>query len=167
MRFEYLIIVARTYLVKATPSNGYSCAKANIIFSCNAGVDHGAKSRKRKRAPFESEADKARIDRWQRLRKMDSSKQLKRMMGKEAEFRGVQKAAIEAIVAGESPVVAVMPTGGGKSLLVIFNVKDTLLADECHSSHIALLLGFKYQNFISLDLYSLEISSMCIDIGTY
>lgn len=83
MRFEYLIIVARTYLVKATPSNGYSCAKANIILSC------------------------------------------------------------------------------------IFNVKDTLLADECHSSHIALLLGFKYQNFISLDLYSLEISSMCIDIGTY
>jgi superfamily II DNA helicase RecQ len=68
---------------------------------------------KRKRAPFESEADEARIDRWQRLRKMDSSKQLKRMIGDKAEFRGVQKAAIEAI----SPVVAVMPTGAGKSLL--------------------------------------------------
>jgi superfamily II DNA helicase RecQ len=48
---------------------------------------------------------------------MDSSKQLKRMMGDKAEFRGVQKAAIEAIAAGESPVVAVMPTGAGKSLL--------------------------------------------------
>jgi len=48
---------------------------------------------------------------------MDSSKQLKRMMGNEADFRGVQKEAINAIIAGESPIVAVMPTGGGKSLL--------------------------------------------------
>jgi hypothetical protein len=82
-----------------------------------ADVDDGTKSRKRKRAPFESEADKARIDRWQRLRKIDGSKQLKRMMDNSAEFRGVQEAAIKAITAGESPVVAVMPTGGGKSLL--------------------------------------------------
>jgi superfamily II DNA helicase RecQ len=80
-------------------------------------VDEGEKSRKRKRAPFESEADEARIDRWQRLRKIDSSKQLKRIMGVKAEFRGVQKEAIKAITAGQSPVVAVMPTGGGKSLL--------------------------------------------------
>jgi superfamily II DNA helicase RecQ len=48
---------------------------------------------------------------------MDSSKQLKRIIGIEAEFRGVQREAIDAITAGESPVVAVMPTGGGKSLL--------------------------------------------------
>jgi superfamily II DNA helicase RecQ len=47
----------------------------------------------------------------------DSSKQLKRMMDDKAEFRGVQEAAIEAITAGESPVVAVMPTGAVKSLL--------------------------------------------------
>ena len=80
-------------------------------------VDQSEKSRKRKRAPFESEADEARIDRWQRLRKLDAGKQLKRMMGNEAEFRGVQQEAINAITAGESPVVAVMPTGGGKSLL--------------------------------------------------
>jgi superfamily II DNA helicase RecQ len=50
---------------------------------------------------------------------MDSSKQLKRIIGIEAEFRGVQREAIDAITAGESPVVAVMPTGGGKSLLFI------------------------------------------------
>jgi superfamily II DNA helicase RecQ len=80
-------------------------------------VDDSSKSRKRKRAPFESEADKARINRWQRLRNMDSSKQLKRMMGNMAEFHGVQEAALEAITAGESPIVAVMPTGAGKSLL--------------------------------------------------
>jgi superfamily II DNA helicase RecQ len=82
-----------------------------------AGVDDGEKSRKRKRAPFESEADEARIDRWQRLRKIDGSNQLKWMMGDSAEFRSVQEAVIEAITAGESPVVAVMPTRAGKSLL--------------------------------------------------
>ena len=31
----------------------------------------------------------------------------------------MQELAIEAIVAGESPIVAVMPTSGGKSLLFI------------------------------------------------
>ncbi|KAI1663156.1 ATP-dependent DNA helicase Q5 [Pyrenophora tritici-repentis] len=91
--------------------------------------DHGAifglpgrrgrpeKKQPAERAPFESEADEARVDRWQRLRKMDARAQLKRMMGEEAKFRGVQEAAIKAITAGESPVVAVMPTGAGKSLL--------------------------------------------------
>jgi superfamily II DNA helicase RecQ len=48
---------------------------------------------------------------------MDSSKQLKWIIGNEAEFRGVQREAISAITVGESPVVVVMPTGGGKSLL--------------------------------------------------
>jgi superfamily II DNA helicase RecQ len=82
-----------------------------------ADLDESKKSRKRKRAPFKSKADEARINRWGRLRKIDASVQLKRMIGDSAEFRGVQEAAIEAITAGESPVVAVMPTGGGKSLL--------------------------------------------------
>jgi superfamily II DNA helicase RecQ len=39
------------------------------------------------------------------------------MMSKTAEFRGVQEEVIQAIIAGESPVVAVMLTGGGRSLL--------------------------------------------------
>jgi superfamily II DNA or RNA helicase len=39
------------------------------------------------------------------------------MIGNEAEFRSMQREAINAITAGESPVVAVMPTSGGKSLL--------------------------------------------------
>jgi superfamily II DNA helicase RecQ len=81
------------------------------------GVEEETISKKRKRAPFESEADEARMDRWGRLRKMDTAAQLKRMMSKTAAFRGVQEEAIQAIIAGESPVVAVMPTGGGKSLL--------------------------------------------------
>jgi superfamily II DNA helicase RecQ len=82
-----------------------------------SAVDDGTTSKKRKRAPFETEAEDGRIDRWVRLRKMDGAAQLKRMMGKEAVFRGVQEEAIEAITAGESPVVAVMPTGAGKSML--------------------------------------------------
>jgi superfamily II DNA helicase RecQ len=81
-----------------------------------ADMKHGG-CRKRKRAPFESEADEARIDRWSRLRKIDTAAQLQRMMDKAAEFRGVQKEAIDAIVAGKSHVVAVMPTGAGKSML--------------------------------------------------
>jgi hypothetical protein len=82
-----------------------------------AGAEEEKASKKRKRAPFESEADEARIDRWGRLRRMDTAAQLQQMMGKAAEFRGVQKEAIEAIVAGKSPVVVVMPTGAGKSML--------------------------------------------------
>jgi superfamily II DNA helicase RecQ len=40
------------------------------------------------------------------------------MMGNsELQLRGVQAPALEAIQQGQSPVVAVMPTGGGKSLL--------------------------------------------------
>jgi superfamily II DNA helicase RecQ len=39
------------------------------------------------------------------------------MIGNSAEFRGIQEAAIKAITAGESPIIAVMPIGAGKSLL--------------------------------------------------
>jgi hypothetical protein len=38
-------------------------------------------SKKQKRAPFESEAAEARMDRWGRLRKMDTAAHLKRMIG--------------------------------------------------------------------------------------
>ncbi|KAJ4392412.1 hypothetical protein N0V91_011400 [Didymella pomorum] len=80
-------------------------------------MQDGGECKKQKRAPFESEADEARIDQWGQLRKMDTAAQLQRMMGKAAEFRGVQKEAINAIVAGKSRVVAVMLTGAGKSML--------------------------------------------------
>jgi hypothetical protein len=82
-----------------------------------SAVDAAADIKKQKKAPFESEADEARIERLEQLRKIDPAAQLKRMKGKKAKFRGVQKEAIKAIIAGESPVVAVMPTGAGKSML--------------------------------------------------
>lgn len=53
------------------------------------GVEEETISKKRKRAPFESEADEARMDRWGWLRKMDTATQLKRMMSKTATFRGI------------------------------------------------------------------------------
>jgi superfamily II DNA helicase RecQ len=74
-------------------------------------------SRKRKRCPFEEEADEERFERRLRLKRMNSAEQLRRMMGNDAKFRSVQEQAMDAIQAGISPVVAVMPTGEGKSIL--------------------------------------------------
>ncbi|TIA03447.1 hypothetical protein D6C81_10675 [Aureobasidium pullulans] len=40
----------------------------------------------------------------------------KRMMGLDAEFRGVQFAILQALMQGHKNVLGIMPTGGGKSL---------------------------------------------------
>jgi RecQ family ATP-dependent DNA helicase len=72
---------------------------------------------KRKRTLFKKEYKEARINRYKRLRAINIHDALKQVMGEQTEFRGVQEAAIRAVMAGESPVVAVMGTGGGKSLL--------------------------------------------------
>jgi len=81
------------------------------------GQQQAAGSKKRKQAPFKAEAEEGRMDRWARLQKMNTGAQLKRMMNKEATFQGVQKEAIKAITVGKSPIVVVMPTGAGKSML--------------------------------------------------
>ncbi|EDN04941.1 conserved hypothetical protein [Histoplasma mississippiense (nom. inval.)] len=73
---------------------------------------------KRKRAPWETEAEEGRMERRFQLQQTDMEAELQRMMGDKAlKFRGVQAAAIRAIQDGESPVVAIMPTGGGKSMM--------------------------------------------------
>jgi superfamily II DNA helicase RecQ len=72
---------------------------------------------KRKRCQFESDADEEQIERRIRLRRMNASAELQRMMQKEVSFRSVQGKAMEAIQKGDSPIVAVMPTGSGKSVL--------------------------------------------------
>lgn len=41
---------------------------------------------------------------------------MKRLLGENAEFRGLQKAGLEAIIARKSRVLIIMRTGGGKSL---------------------------------------------------
>jgi len=72
---------------------------------------------KRKIELFESEAEEGRMQRWKRLRSIKIEDELQRVMSVDSRFRGVQKPAIEAIMAEKSPVVIVMATEGGKSLL--------------------------------------------------
>ena len=72
---------------------------------------------KRKRCPFEDDAHEERTERRTRLRQMDASAALRRMMQQEVSWRSTQGEAIQAIQEGRSPIVAVMPTGSGKSVL--------------------------------------------------
>jgi hypothetical protein len=62
-------------------------------------------------------AGNAKRTRWRGLRTVDATTQLKAMYGEQAEFRDVQQIGIHAILHGKSPVVIVMPIGGGKSLM--------------------------------------------------
>ena len=55
--------------------------------------------------------------RWKRLRDVDIKEELKHMLGEQAQFRGLQEPAIKAIMRGESPILVVMGTGAGKSML--------------------------------------------------
>lgn len=71
---------------------------------------------KRRRGPFETEAENVLFQRWKRMRGLNIHDEFRRMMNPQAEFRGIQSTAIQAIVRGESPVVMVMGTGGGKSM---------------------------------------------------
>ena len=88
-----------------------------LAFGSSATQHAGEKRAALDRLAFEDEAERSRMQRWRRARTMRLDEQLQRVMGPTARFRGVQEAAIKAIVSGDSPVVAVMATGGGKSLL--------------------------------------------------
>lgn len=73
---------------------------------------------KRKQAPWEDEAEVSQMERRHQLATMDMEAAAQRMTRQPTmRFRGFQDPAIRAIQRGESPVVAVMPTGGGKSML--------------------------------------------------
>ena len=63
------------------------------------------------------EEQDACMTRWKRMRHVNVQTMLQRIAGSGAEFRGIQAAAISAVQAGVNPIVAVMGTGGGKSLL--------------------------------------------------
>jgi superfamily II DNA helicase RecQ len=55
--------------------------------------------------------------RWKMMRMVDIDSELQRLLGEGARFRSVQKPAMQAIMQHKSPVVAVMGTGAGKSVL--------------------------------------------------
>ncbi|KFZ17161.1 hypothetical protein V501_01877, partial [Pseudogymnoascus sp. VKM F-4519 (FW-2642)] len=71
--------------------------------------------RKRKR-PKDDMQD-AQIARWKQLRTVDIESEMRSIVGKEAEFRGKQKEALTAIISNSSPILVIMGTGAGKSLL--------------------------------------------------
>jgi superfamily II DNA helicase RecQ len=48
---------------------------------------------------------------------VDVDSELKKLLGEQAAFRSVQKPAIQAIMQHKSPVVAIISTGAGKSVL--------------------------------------------------
>jgi superfamily II DNA helicase RecQ len=72
---------------------------------------------KRKRALFKKEYKETRIKRHKRLRATDIHNTLKQIIKEQAEFREMQKAVIRAIITGESPVITMIGTSGGKNLL--------------------------------------------------
>ncbi|KAH0553468.1 hypothetical protein GP486_006460, partial [Trichoglossum hirsutum] len=58
-----------------------------------------------------------RFRRWQTLRQTNLQEVLQQLMGLETRFRSKQHAALQAIIANKSPIILVMRTGGGKSLM--------------------------------------------------
>ncbi|KAK5279583.1 ATP-dependent DNA helicase sgs1, partial [Exophiala xenobiotica] len=72
---------------------------------------------KRKRQVYEDEMQDAQLAQWKRLRGVDIHAELEKMFGSEARFRGSQEPVLRAIMKHESPIVAVMGTGVGKTLL--------------------------------------------------
>ena len=78
----------------------------------------GRAKRKRKEVGWKEEAEEGRRKRHRRLRTIDMDVEMRKMMRNEqAEFRGLQKSIMESIVGGQERILAIMPTGGGKSLL--------------------------------------------------
>ncbi|KAM6523080.1 hypothetical protein FSOLCH5_003699 [Fusarium solani] len=71
---------------------------------------------RRKRAPYDTEREHNRFQRFKRMQQVNIAGQLKQMMGEEAEFRGQQETVIRAIMRGESPIVQIAGTGEGKSM---------------------------------------------------
>jgi superfamily II DNA helicase RecQ len=72
---------------------------------------------KRKRQTIGDDMQDAQIARWKRLRTVDIQSELQSIIGEGAAFRGKQEEALRAIMANVSPVLVVMGTGAGKSLL--------------------------------------------------
>jgi hypothetical protein len=69
--------------------------------------------------PFRDELQRAHYERWERLRTTNPLLQLQSLLGPQASFRPLQLQVVTAIAQGASPILAVMPTAGGKSLLFL------------------------------------------------
>jgi superfamily II DNA or RNA helicase len=72
---------------------------------------------KRPRSEWEHIGREVQFRRFKQMCHVDIHGKLKALMGEEAQFRGLQEKAIHAIMTGQSPIVNVMATGEGKSML--------------------------------------------------
>jgi superfamily II DNA helicase RecQ len=61
--------------------------------------------------------DDVQGQRWKKLRTVDIQQALEEMFGAGTQFRGLQKPALETIMKHESPILVVMGTMVGKSML--------------------------------------------------
>lgn len=72
----------------------------------------------KRKNPWEDQAAEAQIQRRYRMYESDMDEAFQHMMGgTDISLRGNQAPVLQAIKHGESPIVAIMPTGGGKSIL--------------------------------------------------
>lgn len=86
-------------------------------FASALGPRPGGSKRLRSPAPDGDDAHRrVRVDRIRRMRGVAIYELLTQLLGREAQFRGVQEASISATMGGASRVLAVMGTGSGKSL---------------------------------------------------
>jgi superfamily II DNA helicase RecQ len=72
---------------------------------------------KRKQQADDDNMQEVRRVQWKRLREVDIHEELKQMLGKQAKFQGLQELALKAIIRNESPIIVIIGTGAGKSLL--------------------------------------------------
>ena len=111
------VVASKRQLFRASSVDWHVFLAFESTWADTGGGVKDEKSTGKRLCPFEVEAEEERMQRWRRLRDMNSQQWLQRLKGENATFRGTQEPAIEAIKAGVSPIVAVMPTGAGKSLL--------------------------------------------------
>lgn len=71
---------------------------------------------KRPRSEWEHIGREVQFRRFQQMCHVNTHAKLREMMGEEAKFRGLQEKTMHAIMTGQSPIVNVMATGGGKSI---------------------------------------------------
>lgn len=76
--------------------------------------------RKRPRSFYHEGTRQLQIQRWEWMRNVNIRAKLQALMGPEAEFRGKQESIIKKIMDGADPIIVILPTGAGKSLLFMF-----------------------------------------------
>lgn len=72
---------------------------------------------KRPRSEWEHIGREVQFRRFKQMCHVNIHRKLKELMGEKAEFRGLQEKTIHAIMTGQSPIISIMATGQGKSML--------------------------------------------------